>query len=77
MRREPTYDPEADAAYIPLSDAKPHEADEVAPGVVLDYSEDGRVVGIEILRVSKTLAPGVWSKWRAPGAGDARIEAAE
>ena len=36
MRREPTYDPEADAAYIPLSDAKPHEAEEVAPGVILD-----------------------------------------
>lgn len=41
MRREPTYDPEADAAYIPLSDAKPYEAEEVAPGVILDYTEDG------------------------------------
>jgi len=77
MRREPTYDPEADAAYIPLSDAKPHEAAEVAPGVVLDYTEDGQVVGIELLQVSKTLAPGVWSKWRRPGARDARIQAAE
>ena len=77
MHREPTYDPEADAAYIPLSDARPHEAEEVAPGVVLDYTEDGRVVGIELLHVSKTLAPGAWSTWPPPGEGDARIEAAE
>jgi len=77
MRREPTYDPEADAAYIPLSDAKPYEAEEVAPGVILDYTEDGRVVGIEILHASKTLAAGQWAKWRQPGEDDARIEAAE
>ena len=67
MRREPTYDPEADAAYIPLSDAKPSEAEEVAPGVVLDYIEDGRVVGIGILHASKTLAAGQWAQWQPPG----------
>lgn len=77
MRREPTYDPEADAAYIPLSDAKPHEAEEVAPGVILDYTEDGRVVGIEILHASKTLAAGPWVKWRQPGDGDGAVQAAE
>ena len=26
------------------------ESEEVSPGVILDYSKDGRVVGIEILR---------------------------
>ena len=77
MRREPTYDPEADAAYIPLSDAKPFEAEEVAPGVILDFTEDGLVVGIEILHASKTLAAGAWTKWRLPGDGDKAVHAAE
>jgi uncharacterized protein YuzE len=77
MRREPTYDPEADAAYIPLSDAKPHEAEEVAPGVILDYTEDGRVVGIEIMHASKTLADGAWSKWRKPNGDEKTVHAAE
>jgi uncharacterized protein YuzE len=58
-----TYDPEADAAYIRLADPHLHrivESEEVSPGVILDFTEDGRVVGIEVLHASKTLAPGDW-----------------
>jgi len=36
-------DLESDALYFRISE-------EVSPGVILDYSKDGRVVGIEILR---------------------------
>ncbi|OYW28655.1 MAG: hypothetical protein B7Z44_07590 [Caulobacter sp. 12-67-6] len=77
MRREPTYDPEADAAYIKLAEGGYYESEEVSPGVILDFTQDGKLLGIEILSASKTLAPGEWSKWPAPGEDDARIEAAE
>ncbi len=70
-----SHDPEADAVYITLSDETPFEAAEVSPGVVLDFTEDGRVIGIEVLSASKTLAPGDWSKAPLPGVG--RVAAAE
>jgi len=71
------YDPEADAAYIKLADGGYYESEEVSPGVILDFTQDGKLLGIEIMHASKTLAPGEWSKWPAPGEDDARIEAAE
>ncbi|HTI65911.1 MAG TPA: DUF2283 domain-containing protein [Caulobacteraceae bacterium] len=61
-----TYDPEADAVYIALSDSRPHEGSEVAPGVVLDLDAEGRVVGIEVLNAKTTLAPGAWSQAQTP-----------
>lgn len=66
MRPEISYDPEADAVYVPLSDITPVEASEVAPGVVLDLDADGRVVGIELQSARTTLAPGAWSKAGPP-----------
>ncbi len=62
-----THDPEADAVYIQLSDAKPVETEEVAPNVMLDFDAEGRVTGIEVLTASKVLAPGDWSRARLPG----------
>lgn len=70
------YDPEADAAYIKLADGEYDESEEVSPGIVLDFTTDGQVMGIEILSASKTLAPGVWSKAPPPDA-DMDIQAAE
>ena len=70
-----THDPEADAVFIKIANEHPVESAEVAPGVVLDFTEDGRVTGIEILFASKTLAPGDWSKWPMPG--DSKAHAAE
>ena len=67
MPPETTYDPEADAVYIALADARPREGTEVAPGVVLDLDADGRLVGIEITNAKAMLAPGDWSKAPAPG----------
>ena len=32
-----------------ISEEEVDESEEVSPGVILDYSRDGRVVGIEIL----------------------------
>jgi uncharacterized protein YuzE len=47
-----TYDPDADALSLRLSEAPVEESAEVAPNVVLDFDGEGRVVGIEVLFVS-------------------------
>jgi len=75
MRPDMTYDPEADAVYVRLSDERPFDGEDVAPGVTLHFAEDGRVVGVEVLPASKTLAPGDWRK--APMPGSAKAHAAE
>lgn len=49
-------DEQADALYLRLSESTVVESEEVQPGVVLDFDEDGKVVGIEILRM-KELVP--------------------
>ena len=47
------YDKEVDILYVSISDEAVFESDEDKKGVVLDYSAEGHVVGIEILNVSK------------------------
>jgi len=47
------YDKEVDVMYVSLSDEKVFESDEEKRGVILDYSSDGRIIGIEILNASK------------------------
>ncbi len=47
------YDSVADAVYISLSDKKVDESEDVSPGIIIDYSEEGEIVGIEILNFSK------------------------
>jgi len=47
------YDREVDIIYVALSDETVFESDEEKKGVILDYSADGRIVGIEILNASE------------------------
>jgi uncharacterized protein YuzE len=47
------YDPETDTLMVSLSDELVEESDEVAPGVILDFDAQGRVLGVEILNVSR------------------------
>ena len=47
------YDREVDVIYVALSDETVFESDEEKKGVILDYSADGRIVGIEILNASE------------------------
>jgi uncharacterized protein YuzE len=52
-----TYDPAADAIYLYLTEraaegSKVARTEEVAPGLMLDFDKDGRVIGIEMLSVS-------------------------
>ncbi|MFO7554369.1 MAG: DUF2283 domain-containing protein [Desulfobacterales bacterium] len=47
------YDQEVDAAYLRLSEEIPAGVIEVSEAVTLDPTEDGKIVGIEILNASK------------------------
>jgi uncharacterized protein YuzE len=47
------YDKEADVLYIRLSSLEVSESDQEKPGIILDYAENGEIVGIEILMASK------------------------
>jgi uncharacterized protein YuzE len=46
------YDSETDSLYIDLSKQPGVDASEVAPGIVLDFDEAGKAVGIDIQRAS-------------------------
>lgn len=47
------YDRETDTMIITLREAAIRESDEVRPGVIADFGEDGGVVRFEILDASK------------------------
>ena len=47
------YDPQADALYIYLRKGNIDESDEVAPGVIIDYDDNGQPLGIEFLDAAK------------------------
>lgn len=49
------YDDEVDALYLSLGDQEPDGVIEIAEGVNLDTTEDGKIIGIEILRASDRL----------------------
>lgn len=49
------YDKESDILYFELSKEIVNESDEDKPGIIIDYSEKGEIVGIEILNASKRL----------------------
>ncbi len=53
-----TIDREADALYLQLGESEIVGSEQVSDGVVLDYSKDEAVVGIEIWGLSKR-APGI------------------
>jgi uncharacterized protein YuzE len=49
------YYPDTDSLYIDLSARPSTESHEVSEGVVLDYDQDGNLVGIDIDNASKKL----------------------
>jgi uncharacterized protein YuzE len=46
-------DHEADALYLSLSEEPALESEEVSPGIIVDYGENGQAVGIEMLHLSQ------------------------
>jgi len=49
------YDKEVDVVYIQFSEKKVSESDEDKPGIILDYDDEGNIVGIEVLEASKKM----------------------
>ncbi|MCL5270478.1 MAG: DUF2283 domain-containing protein [bacterium] len=50
-------DHQADALYLTLSENPAHESEEVSPGIIVDFDESGRAVGIEMLHLSRRTTP--------------------
>jgi uncharacterized protein YuzE len=50
-------DKESDALYFRLDEATIVASEEVQPGVILDFDEQGQVVGVELLAVSARVKP--------------------
>ncbi|MEP0775776.1 MAG: DUF2283 domain-containing protein [Acidobacteriota bacterium] len=46
-------DQQADALYLTLGEEVATRTEEVAPGILLDYDDQDRVVGLEMLYLSK------------------------
>ena len=50
------FDPETNTLSIILRDEKISESDEIREGVIIDYSNDGKIVSIEIMDASEQIA---------------------
>lgn len=52
-----SYDPEADAMFVWFGpeDQKSAATEEVAPGILLDFDSEGRVIGVEVLDVRERM----------------------
>ena len=48
-----SYDAATDSLYIHLVDTPAVDSDEVVDGVVLDYADDGALVGIDVQHASR------------------------
>ncbi len=46
-------DRRADGLYLTLSESPSSRSEEVSPGIIVDYDDQNRVVGIEMLYLSK------------------------
>ncbi len=50
-----TYDPEVDAMNIKFQSGKYDISKEIAEGIIVDYTKEGKVISIEILDASKRM----------------------
>ena len=49
------YDEEVDVLYLSLGDQKPDGVIDIAEGINVDTTTDGKLTGIEILKASKKI----------------------
>lgn len=47
------YDPDKDILQISFTKEPVEETTQIAPGLILDYDEDGKVIGLEIRKASQ------------------------
>lgn len=66
------YDRTSDSLYLTLADRhKYHESMEAAPGVVLDFDDGGRLIGIDLERASRIVDTADLQLHEEPSPGDA------
>ena len=51
------YDPKVDAVYIELAKGKYDVSREISESVIVDEDKNGKILGVEVLDVSKVLGP--------------------
>lgn len=61
------YNAEVNALYVRLTPAKVSESEEVRPGIVFDFDDEERLVGIEILDAADHLTKDADLKSLVPG----------
>ena len=66
---EARYDPEADVLYLVSEEGEVARSVEVRPGITVEFGDQGKILGVEILRASKVLAPEVLASLHAKQAG--------
>mgnify|MGYP006277462083 FL=1 len=49
------YDPDKDIVQIALNDREVVETAQITPNLVLDYDDDGLVIGLELRQASKRI----------------------
>lgn len=49
------YDPDKDILQISLRKSLVEETTQIAPGLILDYDEDGAVIGLEVRKASQKM----------------------
>ncbi len=47
------YDPDKDVLQIAFIEEAVEETAQIAPGLILDYNEDGNVIGLELRKASE------------------------
>jgi uncharacterized protein YuzE len=47
-----TYDPDKDILQIAFIETTVEETSQIAPGLVIDYDEDGNLIGLELRKAS-------------------------
>jgi uncharacterized protein YuzE len=53
VRMKISYDERVDILWIRLNHKKIAESDEVQPGMIFDYDDEGKIIGIEIHQASE------------------------
>ncbi len=52
---EIVYDPETDSMDIEFQKGKYQVSKEIAEGIIIDYTKDGKIISIEILNASERM----------------------
>lgn len=55
MKEKYSYDKESDSLFIYLEEGEEDRFEEIAPGINLEFDENGKMIGVEILKASRFL----------------------